>query len=231
MLVNEESDYTIPVLYEITYGVSETDERISEVSDTLYHCLYQQIKLNEFECSKKIYIKLKYIKNEYKQIEVLCKIDFAYKSEFNFIRSFYRKGIYDTIVFMFELPHGCSEYQKYNLVKQFFSDKNNVMLFLKHEVKHLLDEHDGIFMDKGSYKTPKDDIKAYYNQDQEVHAIFLTVIEDLKRLKSQNPDITFQEALLFSNWYKRGLERWSKPRMKKFKVKLVHFWKTQYGEI
>jgi len=85
--------------------------------------------------------------------------------------------------------------KKFNLneLKEFFtSSKSDV--YISHEVKHMLDDIDMIH--KKEYIKPSEETASQYlSQDRERHNFFISVMEDLKRIKEENPKIELEQAL------------------------------------
>jgi hypothetical protein len=216
-------------LLESNYGALEKDERIHNISMTIKDDMIRKIGIypklrKEFEDIVFIDIDTKYKKVETKKLTLAWKLVldtiYDYESKIPFHNAWYDKvedDFYKICFFMHPV---------YIRSIRDLKDKirDQIDFHLYHEVKHILDEIDGIYT-KPKYIYPSESKSGYLKQDQEFHNFIITVIKELQQFKKEDPSLTFEQALDKSRYYPKIKIHLDKSKLlNKFRSKVADFW-------
>ena len=123
---------------------------------------------------------------------------------------------------------------EYNLIRYI---RTNAEGNLIHEIKHMLDYLDGKFTPEVKKSVPRLDlhstekeISSYISHDVEKEPWLFSVISELKQIKQNRPDITFNQAIDLSNEYRNFIKHLRPSIRNKYKGKIVYFWYSNYEQ-
>jgi hypothetical protein len=231
-------------LREVNYGSLEKDERLFVVRDLLVDSITQ--KLSDIKDEHSFYgfvsnIKLtsKYKTTKKVNVDFYWKFDIVKSTDDGFCN--YAKCSVETVnefnyicCITFNCNSNLGGFDKLDFIKrskQFLQDRFDS--YALHEIKHALDSIDEIFIKpstrKIANKFSSDKEKSQYvSQDTERDVYFLTVIEDLKRIKKTKPEMSLLQAMEESDFYTK-FTRYIKPQLRnKYKTKVAYFWYSNY---
>lgn len=215
-------------LHEVNYGAFEKDERIKEISIKIKDDIVDKFKHNIGNSKIKLSIPVKTKNPVIKPIILNWKFNIE-KNKNNWISTGagFDKISDSEYIIIFDInknPDIDNDEFKDKLLR--FVNGGEINKFLYHEVKHLLDELDGIYTyDK--YHEPTDSYKdnvKYISQDKEIHNYLLSVISDLENIHKKHPEYTYEKAIENSNTYQSFFRYLIPSKRNKYKVKVAHFW-------
>lgn len=228
-------------LTEVNYGSLEKDKRLYDVRMQLYDSIRFNLTHNPdidnlkgiVECSFfskyrfpkevsfKIYWKIETFKLLSGKRSFLCKN--AYTSQRR------KENQFNLVI---ECLRNTSESNKDYIQEILYFLNKDFDVVALHEIKHMIDAVDKV-THKSTYQDVSDvpskkEMTKYISQDQERHNFLISVISELKMIKEEEPEITYQQAINKSPMYKQFFAFLEHKYVSKMKNKIHHFWYDTY---
>lgn len=227
-------------LRESNYGSLEKDERLMNIyNDIINFLIYKLKRMNNIDEKETFWfsnlsIKQKHKNELIKQIDIEIVFNISKKNRYYkyFCEEAYIKQISNSayqLGMAFNQYLGESDKQFIGKIINFLEEDSEE--YILHELKHILDMIDEKFDETHVYFLPTpENIKSgkYHSQKQEIQNMLISVISDLKKIKKENPDITYSDAVKKSDTYAITFDKLPVSYHNRIKAKLVDFWYKNY---
>lgn len=221
-------------LLEINYGALEKDNRIEKLRDILKDCILKRLKERYFNGRQTTIIK----DRTHKDCRIILKwnIDSSSQRErHSGICSEVSTAIFLNNVYVLEFKCvkqlGTSDHiYLQELIEFFSSSKSNI--YISHEAKHILDSIDKLYTKEDYIKPKKDESNPtqYVSQSHERHNFLISVLEELKNIKEEFPNITLERAIKICEMYQRVFKYLAPKYRNKFKTKIWYYWYKNFED-
>lgn len=219
-------------LNEVNYGSFEKDERIKQISDKIKKDMLAKLSVrDDGEVRAQVATKTK----NPELLDIRIQWEFLIKPARN-PKWFCSGAGFDVladslylIVFDMNKDVGLTIEEFIEKLTKFVKS-GEINEFIYHEVKHLLDEIDGIYKHKKYVKVPyfQGGMFKYISQDKEIHNFLLSTIAELEHIHKKHPEYTYEKAIENSSAYQTFLQNVIPSKRNKIKTKIAHFWYSNF---